>query len=248
MSRIIKSSRVVEEKGDSLIKKIGNREEEILLENAKEKYDEIVSIAGKEAESMIEKGKQEKKVILNEAYEKAEKKLNEWKEEGHEEGLKTGYEKGYAKGYEDGEKDSSVLIDEALEIKEKYIEQKESIYRETEKDMINLVVKVCEKVIYDKVDEDEKYIVSLVLKGIDSLNTTENLIIRVSKEDYGVVEKSKNKILAKASLVSELEIKIDSNLKKGDCIIETSKGNVDVSIDYQVRELKELLNNILNSE
>ena len=248
MSSIIKSSKVLEVKGDSLIKKTDNKEEKVLLEKAKEKYDEIVEIANKEAENIIRSGYEEKKIILDKAFEEAKKSFEQWKQKGHEEGLKLGYDKGYMEGYEKGRKDSNILIDEALEIKEHYIKEKEKIYREIEEDIIKLVIEISEKVIYDKVDQDKEYIVSVVLKGIDSLNTTESLIVRVSKEDYKIVEMSKNKILAKASLVNDLEVKLDNNLNKGDCIIETSKGNVDVSIDYQIEKVQELLNNILHSE
>ncbi|MEY8303197.1 FliH/SctL family protein [Anaerosalibacter bizertensis] len=248
MSRIIKSSKVVEERGDSLIKKTNNREEEILLKNAKKKYDEIVFAARSEAEKIIKSGHKEREAILNIAYREAENISNKWKDKGYQEGIKSGHTEGYDDGYEEGRRDSNILIDEALEIKEEYIKKKENLYREVEEDIIHLVLDISEKVIYDKINEDKEYITSLVLKGIESLNTTENLIVRISKEDYDIVEMSKNKILAKASLVNDLEIKVDSNLSKGDCIIETNKGSVDVSIDYQVNEIKELLNNILHSE
>lgn len=248
MSRIIKSSKIVEERGDSLIKKTNNREEEVLLENAKKKYDEIISIARNDAEEIIKSGNKKRETILNDAYKEAENILNKWKEKGYEDGFKSGYSKGYDDGYEKGRKDSNILINEALEIKKEYIKKKESLYREVEEDIIHLVLEISEKVIYDKINEDKEYIISLIIKGIESLNTTEDLIVRISKEDYDVVEMSKNKILARASLINDLEIKIDSNLGKGDCIIDTNKGSVDVSINYQLQEIKELLNNILYSE
>ena len=37
-------------------------------------------------------------------------------------------------------------------------------------------------------------------------------------------------------------------MKKGDCILETSKGSVDVSISDQLREVKDLLTTILSNE
>ena len=37
-------------------------------------------------------------------------------------------------------------------------------------------------------------------------------------------------------------------MKKGDCKLETSKGNVDVSIENQLEELKDLLTTILSDE
>ena len=154
MSRIIKSSKVVEERGDSLIKKTNNREEEILLKNAKKKYDEIVFAARSEAEKIIKSGHKERESILNIAYREAENISNKWKDKGYQEGIKSGHTEGYDDGYEEGRRDSNILIDEALEIKEEYIKKKENLYREVEEDIIHLVLDISEKVIYDKINED----------------------------------------------------------------------------------------------
>ena len=37
-------------------------------------------------------------------------------------------------------------------------------------------------------------------------------------------------------------------MNKGDCILETSKGDVDISISNQLEEIKELIISILNNE
>ncbi|WP_416198045.1 MAG: FliH domain-containing protein [Sporanaerobacter sp.] len=248
MSKIIKSFRVVEEENIFVEDELKNEEENVFLEEAKKKYDEIVSKALKEADRIVEEANEKSDIYLNQAYEKSKEIFNEWKEKGYTEGYDIGYKEGYSSGYESGEKVSNKLIEEALEIKNNYINKKENIYREIEEDVIELVINICEKIIYDKVEEDSEYIVTLILKGIESLNSTDNLMIRVSKEDYDIVEMSKDKILAKASLVNDLEIRLDSSLNKGDCIIETASGSVDVSIKDQVEEVKQLLNDILNSE
>ena len=59
---------------------------------------------------------------------------------------------------------------------------------------------------------------------------------------------SRQRILAMANLVEDIEIRIDSTLSKGGCIIEGSKGNVDVSVGTQIEEMKKLLTTLLNSE
>ena len=97
------------------------------------------------------------------------------------------------------------------------------------------------------VEKDEEIIVNLVLNGIDNLEISEKLTVIVSKDNYESVVKSKEIILAKASLIDELDIRINSDMKKGDCILETSKGSVDVSIDNQLDEVKDLLTTILSN-
>lgn len=253
MSNIIKSFRVIETSSIPEEEPIANTVlEEAFIEEAKEKYDEIISNAEKEAKKMIDSAYNESEEKLNQAYEEAREIFKKAETEGYNKeyqlGKKKGFNEGYELGYKEGKDASEKLITEALDIKNNYIKQKSTLLRDTEEDLIELVISIYEKVLYKRVEEDENLIVSLVLNGIDNLEISEKLTIMVSKDDYGMIEKSKNIILAKASLIDELDIRVNSDMKKGDCILETSKGNVDVSVDDQLNEVKHLLKTILSNE
>lgn len=259
MSNIIKSSRVIEEKiipKEDLYGKqnvvLNSDTEEVLLSEAKEKYMKIISDANKGAEKIIEDAYNEAEEKLNAVYEKSKKIFTNSKKDGYNEGYKDGkkegYEQGYKIGYQEGKDASEKLIKEALEIKGNYIQLKSQLLRDAEKEIIELVIAIYEKVLYKKVDEDKELIISLVLNGIDKLEISEKLTIIVSQYDYEVVKNSKDLILAKASLIDELDIRVNSDMKKGDCMIETSMGSVDVGINNQLSEVKDLLNNILSNE
>ncbi len=252
MSNIIKSSKIIER--EEIIKKIEdeNETEKVFIQEAREKYKNIIKNAKIKASALIEEADLKVEKQLNQSYERAKKIFEDAKidgyQKGYDDGYKEGYENGYDKGYLEGKEVADGLINEALKIKNNYIEIKDNVYEEIEEDVINLVISIYEKIFYEKLEKDEQTIISLVLKGLDSLDVTDNIVIIVSKEDAQVVKESKNRILAEASLVEDLEIKIDNKLSKGDCIIETSKGNVDVSLKDQIEEIKHLLLNILNSE
>ena len=254
MSSIIKSFRVVER---SII---SNEDMDIsttplddkLLSEAREKHEEIIRNAKEEAKIIINSAYGESEEKLNLAYERAKEISEEARTEGYKKGCETGHEQGYKEGYEIGYKEgkeaSEKLIREALDIKNIYIEQRSKLLKEAEEDLIDLVISIYEKVLYKNVEKDEEIIVNLVLNGIDNLEISEKLTVIVSKDNYESVEKSKEIILAKASLIDELDIRINSDMKKGDCILETSKGSVDVSIDNQLDEVKDLLTTILSNE
>lgn len=256
MSSIIKSSRVIErsivsEKNIENEEK-GNTLDEKLLEEAREKYKEILEAAGAEAKIILACAQEKSNKQISKAAEDAIKISKKAEKDGYEAGYKTGKEEGhkegYSVGYGEGENESEKLIIEALDIKDQYIGEKSKLLEDVEKDLIDLVISIYEKIIYEKVEEDEEAIVSLVLNGIDNLEISEKLTIIVSKDNYETVEKSKNIILAKASLIEKLDIRVNSDMGKGDCVLETSKGSVDVSIDNQLDEVKELLTRILNNE
>lgn len=258
MPSIIKSFRVIEtdipkttEKSDDNIKI-----KEMYIQEAILECEKIINKAEVESQRIIEDSKEQHESMINIAYDRAKEITDESRENGYNEGYKIGYNEGYGKGYgeghekgyDEGKAVSDKLIQDSLTIKEGYINEKNNLLKDLEQDIIDLVVNIYEKVIDKKTEEDSEIIISLVLNGIRNLDLTEKLTIITSKEDYGILEMSKDIILAKASMISDLNIKYDISLEKGDCILETSKGNIDVSVKNQLEEVKELLTTILNNE
>ncbi len=259
MSSIIKSFRVIETEPVNLMKDSHREDEKIdgniiesIIEEAKDKakkeYEKIINDSKEEAVKIIEDAEGQKESMINSAYIRAKEVLEQSKEEGYSQGYNTGYNDGYDKGYSEGKNKSDALIKEALEIKNGYLNKKENLLKELEEDIIELVINIYEKVINKKNEEDSEMIISLVLNGINSLDLTDKVTIITSKEDFNILEMAKDEILAKASMISQLDIKYDISLEKGDCILETSKGNIDVSLKNQLDEVKELLTTILNNE
>lgn len=259
MSSIIKSFRVIETESVNSMTDPYNEDEKIdgniiesIIEEAKDKakkeYEKIINDSKEESAKIIEEAENQKESMINSAYIRAKEVLEQSKEEGYSQGYDDGYNDGYDKGYNEGKNKSDALIKEALEIKNGYLNKKENLLKELEEDIIELVINIYEKVINKKNEEDSEMIVSLVLNGISNLDLTDKLTIITSKEDFNILEMAKDEILAKASMISQLDIKYDVSLEKGDCILETSKGNIDVSLKNQLDEVKELLTTILNNE
>lgn len=257
MSNIIKSFRVVETEASDFdpsnrIEEMDNKVVDSIIEEAKEKarkeYEKIINDAKEEALAIIEEAEVQKESMIDTAYTRSKEILEQSKENGYTNGYEVGYDEGHGIGYNEGKAKSDLLIKEALEIKDKYLLQKESLLKDLEEDIIELVISIYEKVLNIKSEEDSEMIISLVLNGINSLDLTDKLTIIASKEDFNILEMAKDEILAKASMISELSIKYDISLGKGDCILETSKGNIDVSLNNQLDEVKELLTTILNNE
>ncbi len=259
MSNVIKSFRILEKdfvqnqvekaQGDE---SIDVKVKEIMLEEAKKEAENIIIIAEERSKQILKDVEKEKNDILIKAKDKSEIMMDEAKKEGHREGYEEGFDKGlqegYDKGYNEGKTVSDGLIEESIDIKNDYIETRNNLLEELEEDIIKLVIEIYEKIFDKEIEENDDMITSLVLKGIKNLDPTDKLTIIVSKDDFDTLSKAKDEILAKASLINELEIKYDINLTKGDCILETSKGNIDISIKDQINEVRELLTTILNNE
>ena len=259
MPNIIKSFRVIQTEPSNNLNHSIQIDEEVknkLIHEANLECEKIITEANEESKKIIEDSEKQRDLMIESAYERSKVIFNDSNNKGYNEGYNTGYEEGYElglsqgydKGYNEGKIISEGLIKEALEIKNQYINKKDSLLNELEVDIIELVMSIYEKIINDKVQEESDTIIALVLNGIQNLDITDKLTIIVSKEDFDILEMSKDIILAKASMISELVIRYDISFKKGDCILETSKGNIDVSIQNQLDEVRELLTTILNNE
>lgn len=258
MSRIIKSSQVNFIKKSIIEPEIQTIQEDIdeNLESISEEYEKMIEMAKKQSEDIIndaiKEGSSIKEKVSYEAREEAESIKKEAYDlgfnDGQEEGKSQGYKEGFTKGYDEGKEESDALIKEANDIKRNYLREREEVLNSIEKNVIDLVLDITKKILNQKIDEDDDLIINLVLKGLESLNSREDIRIRVSKEDFDKVEESKEEILSKVSLIENLQVDIDSNLEKGDCIIESSKGSVDVSIDTQIKNVEEELKGLLDSE
>lgn len=259
MSSIIKSFRVLERENVHKIAKdledrgsIDDISRETFLNEAKAEADLIIKIAEERAKQILEENQLKGNEIIQSASIESNKILEDAKKagyaEGYEKGMEEGTRDGYEKGYDEGKIVSDKLIQESLEIKNDYIETRKALLEKLEGDVIQLVTDIYMKILDKEIEENENMIRSLVLSGLKNLDPTDKLTIIVSKEDFSVLEEAKDEILAKASLINELVIKYDINMSKGDCILETSKGSIDISIKNQIEEVRELLNTILNNE
>ena len=261
MSRIIKSSRIniVESKPQP----IENEEYKAPKEDvasSDDEYDKIIEIAEKRAEDIVNSAMVEAGGIKDSVLKAAEEDLEKIKKDAHEKAYREGQEQGHSKGYEEGFKEgqdkgysegkdkSEILIKQANDIKRETLSEKETALNSIEKDVIELVRQITEKVLNKKIEEDDETIINLVLKGLESLNSKDDIRIRVSKEDFEKVDLAKEDILSKVNLIETLKVDIDSNLERGDCIIESSKGNVDVSVKTQIKIVEEEIQSLLDSE
>lgn len=236
LSSIIKSTYVVQTDNVSSIKKNSDNSKDSIIDDTKKECERIIRDAKEKADEIIKNAQIECDSSIEEAYSKSTKIIEQYRE------------KGYQEGFEIGKSESNKLIEEAIDIRKEYFKQKDKLLKDIENDVITLVMDICEKVIGKILVEDRESILSIITKGIHSLNAKENLILRVSPDDYDLVEMSKQKILSMGNLIEDIQVKSDNTLTAGGCIIETSKGSVDTSVRTQLDEINILLKDLLNRE
>lgn len=178
--------------------------------------------------------------IISEAYEKSKEIMEAAREEG--------FNEGEFKGFEEGKSASHSIIQEALEIKRQTEVNMKSLVANLEEDVVNLTISTIEKILNQKIEKENETILNLIHSGLEKCAFTENLVLRVSSDDYDFASKSKDKILALTKNIDDIIMKQDKSLKKGSCIIDTPSGSIDSSVWTQFNEVKEMFEELLRNE
>lgn len=192
-----------------------------------------VDSARDEADFLISQAKREADSILALANLKADSIIF-----GIEASNKNGYNEGYEKGYAEGLEIAEKLKEEAKSIVENAEIEKKNILDSIEPEILQIIVDITEKLIF-KTAEIDKNVVSILIKtALAGLTVIDNVVIRVSTDDYLDVVKNKQEIICGIEGLVNIEIIKDLSLDTNDCIIETSYGNIDCSLKNQFASLK----------
>ncbi|SHJ30475.1 FliH/SctL family protein [Parasporobacterium paucivorans] len=201
-------------------------ESEIVLLEAREKAGQILEEARAESEK-----------IRSDAYETAAR-------EGH----KSGYEQGRQEAYEEHAKklreDTNRLEEEIARAIED-MENKKALMMETHlNDLKNISVSIAEKIIKTSLSASEEIIKRMIISAADKLKKSQWAKIYISDSDSDRIVKGD------AALIRELG-KLSDNIKiiamdgeeEGTCIIELPEEIIDASVNTQLENIRDILNN-----
>ncbi|MCU7919007.1 MAG: hypothetical protein KZQ88_07520 [Candidatus Thiodiazotropha sp. (ex Dulcina madagascariensis)] len=172
----------------------------------------------------------------------AESKLSEYEkkmsaEKAH--AIEQGYNEGFKKGSIDGKDSYNAeiinLTDILLDIKDK----SEKYLLEKQGDIVEVIFLTVSKIIGDAVI-NKNGIQDILKRVIRDLNKNHILAVRVSPEDYSIL----NKAGVMESLLdtgSALKLIKDDRIIHGGCIVESQTGSLDARLETQFEILKETL-------
>lgn len=199
---------------------------------------DILESAKKESDALLASAQNEHEKIIAQAYDEAMMIREKAKKEG--------YDIGKSEGLAVMKDKEKKVMEEALAHKNKCMNEYEAYLKQSETDIIELVLETCQKVLNDHIKSDEELIEKLVHKGIQKSIFTENVVIHVAENDYEKAVDSKAKILTFARDIKDIEFIVDYTLEPGDCILESENGAVDVSVSTQFQRIKEVYQSLVD--
>ncbi|WP_226528284.1 flagellar assembly protein FliH [Metabacillus niabensis] len=249
MSRLIKSQYTNhhEERKKIAVQTIHTLLQDKLNENNPEILKEasfIIQSAKNDADQMIQKAMEESSIIQQQIqFEKSN-----WDQE-HEQLIEQAKQEGYAEGLELGRQEALRQYQSTIEESNQIIELSKRDYDEkiqsAENAILELSIKIAEKIIAAKLFESPNHFLPLVKKGLNEVKEYEHIKIHVHPLYYEFVLSQKDELRTLVTNDTDFYIYANAELNEHDCFIESAFGRIDVSIDTQLEQLKRKLLDLL---
>lgn len=207
-----------------------------IIDEAREQADKIV----KDAISYSNSLRQQILVEKREWEEEKQLLIKKTSEDGFQAGLIEGREQGYQE-YRDLLAEARKIIDLSKQDHDQYLDSSEEV-------IVKLGLTVAEKIIGSHLSEKPEDFVFLVKKATKEVKEHSNITIQISPQYFQYVMEQKEELIAILNRETDLFIYPNEDFKEADCVIESSFGKINASVDTQLTEIKEKLLALLLEE
>ncbi len=200
-----------------------------LEESGNEQDQEIAPDGSQQAEIIQDATNDEAEEVVPEEPDIEAIERNAWKE---------GYAKGEKEGYDAGLAAATEKTDQLHHILDELETFWTSLLETNEKQIIDLVAKISEKVVYGSVLTDNEIITRAILDVFEKIPNPVDATITVNPADYEYIEVVKDDFFEKIQGLKQVRIVSDQLIAPGGCRIETKAGEVDTTLEERLEAVK----------
>jgi flagellar assembly protein FliH len=184
-----------------------------------------------------EQAEQEMNAWWSEKQREAEIQAEELKNQAAQEGFQEGYNQGYVQVMEELEVNKKEMNEKVVQA----YDEKEKIIQSAEPFLLSLSVEVARKMISRELKQHPEQLLHMVQHALKQVHEKEECLIQLAPEDYPNLLPYAEELEKMIHPNAELKLVPVPNFSKGGCMIHTSNGSYDVTIDSQLSEIKEHL-------
>lgn len=222
------------EEANAEAEKIVKNAKDAAFEEVKRQTDEasvLKADAQKQAEEIIAKAKADAAKIIQDAHSEEQKIKTSAKEDG--------FKQGHDEGYSAGESEIGRLVDRLRKMVEAVMLRREEILKETEQQIIDLVILMTRKVVKIISETQKTTIMSNILAALKKVKTRGTVALHVNLEDLRLATANVDEFIKRVENIQGITVVEDSTVEKGGCIVETDFGAIDARISSQLNELED---------
>lgn len=115
------------------------------------------------------------------------------------------------------------------------------VLAESEKDVLDLALKVAAKIIGRDLEREPDLVLEIVANCIEAGRGSKAMVLKVHPEDGKLLREKRPRLMELIGRAVDIAIRDDAEIDRGGCIIQTEYG----TIDGQIRTQFEMLRNVL---
>jgi len=123
------------------------------------------------------------------------------------------------------------------------VELRPRLRLQAESDLVRLAVSIARRIVFRELNIDPEAVTALARVALDKLRMQEVTKVRVHPEHKAVIQEFLTK-----NGVTHVEVTADQTQLRGSVVFETSRGNLDVSAETQLREIERGLTDRLRGQ
>ncbi len=186
-----------------------------------------------EMEVLIKEAKAQAQQIISDADAKREEICREAQQQGYEEGFQKGVSAGRAEGQR--------LRSEAEELLAQARNWYAELIQESETKIIELATGIASKLVRGEMQTFPEHIVSVAQEAISSIKESSTYLIFANPQDTEMLRSKKDSLMQELPENVSLRILADQSITPGGCLLDTDKGQVEVTIEGQLDRLSRML-------
>ncbi len=157
------------------------------------------------------------------------------------EAFESAREEGYLKGYEEGQaqafSENEGTLAQMVTLLEDIDRGKEELFRQYERDMVDLALDIARKVVDVKLQESDEAFLNIFRKAAEGLHVKKSVRLLISRHEKQLATTSSEYLQSVIGGAEHLDIEVLEDKEPGTCILETEDVLIDASAHKQVEKL-----------
>jgi flagellar assembly protein FliH len=154
---------------------------------------------------------------------------------------KEAYEKGFAQGEKDGlelgQKKNGMIIQQMQNLLAEMERQRNALYRNHVREMIQLILKIAQKVIHRETLSQEGILVQNLEQAIQQAVDRKKIFVHINPADTQCLQGHPELEAFFREEDRGLKMMEDPSIQRGGCLLQTSFGDIDATIENQIDQI-----------
>lgn len=143
---------------------------------------------------------------------------------------------GYKAGIEQSQRD----IEEVKNAMGTFLKAKQDVFEYIAPDILEISIDIAKKIVKHEIEQNPELILQTILDVLKTISKSEaKIILRVNSAQLALVKSNVPEIVSSIGLEVKTNVISDDTIEIGSCIVETSNGIVDATINTQLEIIKE---------